>query len=424
MNEGFLTVGLNKIRQDKFLSNSFIFFAAGFLTSVGNYFFHFLMVRMLSVESYGEIQSLLAVYVIFGIPMAAFSTVLIKYTARFRATGQQEKIHSLFSFFTNRMLLAILIFSVFFFAFSGFIADFLNLNSVWPVIVLGLSFIPIFLSLVNRAIIQGLQKFASISIIGLVEMVVKILLAFTLVKVGLEVNGAIGAMALTGFVGYFLTFLPLKFLFGQKGDREPIETKEIMKYYFPVFFTLLSLTLFYNIDIILVKHFLPAYAAGQYGALALIGHIIFFITGPIVAVMFPMASAAHANNTNPSKIFKKTIILVGSLGMIILLSYFLLPGLVIKILVGDKFVPLSGLLGWFGIAMFLYSLIAIFTQYFLSIQKTRVFYFLGFGVTLQAILISVWHQNLKQIIWAMNITMLVTLIPLLIYHFKTKKNYV
>jgi len=106
------------------------------------------------------------------------------------------------------------------------------------------------------------------------------------------------------------------------------------------------------------------------------------------------------------------------------LSYFLLPGLVIKILVGDKFVPLSGLLGWFGIAMFLYSLIAIFTQYFLSIQKTRVFYFLGFGVTLQAILISVWHQNLKQIIWAMNITMLVTLIPLLIYHFKTKKNYV
>ncbi|MCX6789499.1 MAG: oligosaccharide flippase family protein [Candidatus Gribaldobacteria bacterium] len=417
---------IKKIKSDKFLSNSFIFFVGGFLVSLGSYLFQFLMVRLLSVESYGELQSLLAVSVIFGIPIAALSTVLIKYTARFKAKGENGKLHSLFSLFTNRMILAISIFSVIFFAFSGLVADFLKLNSVWPVIILGLTFIPTLLSSINRAVIQGLEKFTSISIIGLVEVIVRILLAFILVKIGLAVNGAIGAIALAGLVGYFFTFLPLKFLFSKDKKKEPIETKEIIKYLPPVFFSLLFLTLFYNIDIVLVKHFLPAYEAGQYGALALIGHIIFFITGPIVAVMFPMTSAAHANNANPSKIFKKTIALAALIGSAVLLIYFLLPELVIKILVGSKFLPLAGLLGWFSLAMFLYSLIIIFSQYFLSIHKTRVFYFLGSGVLLQTIFIAVWHQNLGQIVWAMNVAMLLTLGLLLVYYERVRKleNYV
>jgi len=422
MNGNFLANIVKKIKSDKFLSNSFVFFTGGFLVSLGGYFFHFLMVRMLSVESYGEIQSLLAISVIFGIPMAALSTVLVKYTAHFKAKGENSKLYSLFSLFTNRMLLAIFIFSVVFFAFSGFIADFLKLNSVWPVIILGLTFIPTFLSLVNRAIIQGLEKFTSASFIGLAEMVVKILLAFILVKIGWAVNGAIGAIALAGLAGYFFTFLPLKFLFNEEKKKEPIETKEIIKYLPPVFFALLFSALFYNIDIVLVKHFLPAYLAGQYGALALIGHIVFFITGPIVAVMFPMASAAHANNANPSKILKKTIVLAGLIGLVVLLVYFLLPELVIKILVGSKFLPLAGLLGWFGIAMFVYSLVMIFSQYFLSIHKTRVFYFLGLGVLLQTISITIWHQNLGQIVWAMNIAMLFTFLSLLLYYWRVKKS--
>ena len=420
-NGNFLADIVKKIKSDKFLSNSFVFFMGGFLVSLGGYFFHFLMVRMLSVENYGELQSLLAIFAIFGIPMAALSTVLVKYTAHFKAKGESNKLYSLFSLFTNRILLAISIFSVVFFAFSGYVANFLRLPSVWPVIILGLTFIPAFLSLVNRAIIQGLEKFTSASIIGLAEVAVRILLAFILVKIGWAVNGAIGAIALAGLVGCFFTFLPLKFLFNGERKKEPIETKEIIKYLPPVFLSLLFLTLFYNIDIILVKHFLPAFVAGQYGALALIGHIIFFITGPIVAVMFPMASAAHANNADSSKIFKKTIALVGLIGSAILLVYFLLPELVIKILIGNKFLPLAGLLGWFGLAMFLYSLIIIFSQYFLSIHQTRVFYFLGLGVLLQTIFIAIWHQNLGQIVGAMNAVMLFTLALLLIYYGRVKK---
>lgn len=421
MNQGFLTAGLNKIKKDKFLSNSFIFFIGGFLASFGSYFFHFLMVRMLSVESYGEVQSLLALSVIFGIPMSALSTVLIKYTAHFKAKNEPDKLYSLFSFFTKRLLIIVLIFAFIFAIFSQVIANFLKMSSFWPVVILGASFLPMFLGTINRSVIQGLEKFGKVSVINILETFSKILFGFLLVKIGLAVNGALGAIVLSCFIGYFAALLPLRFLFAGEKKKEKIETKEIFHYFFPTFFALLFLNLFYNIDIVLVKHFLPAFTAGQYGALALIGHIIFFITGPITSVMFPMTAAAYANKGDSAKILKKAVALTILVGLVISLFYFLLPGFIIKILVGEKFLSVDKILGWFGLAMFIFSLIMVFSQYFLSIHKTKCFYLLGLGVILETILIIIWHQGLNQIIWAMNGAMLFTLCLLLLYYWRTKR---
>ena len=414
MNGYFFPKTLAKIANDKFLSNSFIFFAGSMLISFGNYLFHFLMARMLPIEGYGELQSLIAISAIFGIPMGALSIILVKYTALFKAKEQLNKVYSLLSIFTKKILLITAVFFILFIFFSKYIANFLNILSVIPVVILGCSFLPGFLGTCNNGIIQGLQKFKSASIIGTIGVVSKILLAVLLVKLSFGLNGALGAMVLSGFIGYFLAFLPLKFLFGR--EKQEVETKQIFQYFFPVFFTLFFVTLLYNIDIVLVKHFLSPRAAGEYGALALIGHIVFFLGGPIVGVMFPMAVTAQANHQDPSKVFKKTIFLVSLIGLVVLGVYFLLPNFVIKILVGSKFLSISKFLGWFGVSMFFYSLISLFSQYFLSIHKTKFFWLVGIGVLAQTMLISIWHQNLWQIIWIMNITMLSTLVLLVIYY--------
>jgi len=236
---------------------------------------------------------------------------------------------------------------------------------------------------------------------------------------GFAINGAVGAVVLAGLIGYLISFFPLKFLFKQK--KEKIETKEIFRYSFPVFFIILFITLLYNVDIILVKHFFSAQIAGEYGALAILGHVIFFMTGPIVGVMFPMAAHAHSNHTDPTKVFKKAIFLVSLIAFVILLSYFILPDFIIKILIGSKFLSISKFLGWFGIAMFLYSLVSLFAQYFLSTGKTKCAYLVGIGAILQVILISIFHTNLWQIIWIMNGVMLVILLLLTFYYFKINR---
>lgn len=410
---------IDKIKRDKFLTNSLIFFIGSFLGGIGNYLYQFLMARMLTVEAYGELQAILAIFVIIGLPVGVISTVLIKYTADFKAKNWLNKIYTLFLLFTKKSLIAAIIFFIIFVILSGPMAGFLNLTSILPLVFLGIGLLFSFSSSINSGILQGLQKFKEISIISIISVFLKILFAVLLVKMGFAINGAVGAIVLSGLIGYLISFYPLKFLFQQQ--KEKLQIKEIFQYSFPVFFILLFISLLYNVDIILVKHFFSAQIAGEYGALAILGHIVFFITGPIVGVMFPMAADAHSNHTDPSAVFKKTIFLVGLIGFVILLFYFLIPDFIIKILIGSKFLSISKFLGWFGLSMFLFSLINLFSYYFLSIEKIKCAYLVGIGVLLQIILISIFHNNLWQIIWIMNAVMAIILISLIGYYLVSRQ---
>jgi len=75
MNGYLLTKTIDKVKGDKFLTNSLIFFIGSFLVGIGSYLYQFLTARMLTVEVYGELQSLLAILAVIGIPIGVISTV-------------------------------------------------------------------------------------------------------------------------------------------------------------------------------------------------------------------------------------------------------------------------------------------------------------------------------------------------------------
>ncbi|MCX6759635.1 MAG: oligosaccharide flippase family protein [Candidatus Nealsonbacteria bacterium] len=413
MNGYLLAKSLDKIKKDKFLANSLILFCGSLLVGVVNYLYQFLMARMLTVAAYGELQSLLAIFAVTAIPTAALSTVLVKYTADFKAKDRLNKIYSLFLLLTKKTSAAAIIFFVIFVIFSGYIAGFLNLGSVFPLIILGITFLFGFSSSINSGILRGLQKFKELSIISIISAFLKILFAVLLVKLGFVINGAVGAVTLSALIGYFISFYPIKFLF--RRQKEEVQVKEILQYSFPVFFTLLFTALLCSADIILVKHFFSTQTAGEYGALTMLGHIIFFMTGPVAGVMFPMAADAHSSLNHPAKILKKAIFLTVFIGLAIVFFYFFIPDFIIKILIGSKFLLIGKYLGWFGLSMFLYSLVTLFSTYFLSVGKARGAYLVGAGALLQIIFISVFHSNLWQIIWIMNAVMLLILLLLISY---------
>ena len=85
MNGYSLVKSLDKIKKDRFLTNSLIFFIGSFLVGMGNYFYQFLMARMLTVAIYGELQALLAILSVTAVLTGTISLVLVKYTADFKA---------------------------------------------------------------------------------------------------------------------------------------------------------------------------------------------------------------------------------------------------------------------------------------------------------------------------------------------------
>ena len=403
------------IKKDAFLANSFIFFAGSFIVGLGNYLFQFLMARMLTIEDYGELQSLIAVFSIFGIPLAALGAVLMRNTAGFKEEKNLGKAKALFSYFSKTVVIISIVLCLILLVLNKNILGFLNLSSGFPVIILGISLMPAFLSFISKNIIQGLEKFKAVSVISIIETGFKIIAAILLVTAGFRVGGAMLAFLISGVISYLISFIPLSFLLKEKEQK--IETKEIFQYFLLALLGTSFLNLLFNLDIVLVKHFLPSFSAGEYGGLALIGRIIFFLGGPVAIVMFPIVF----RNRTKSAVFIKALLFTLVIEALPLLAYFLFPGFIIKLLIGEEFLGIKGVLGYFGLAMLSYSLINLFSQYFLSLGEKMFSFFLLGGVLLEIILISLWHQSIFQIVGTINLINILILTGLASHYYFLKK---
>jgi len=413
---------LNLFKNNDLIKNSVIFFIGTMIVNVGNYLYHLITARMLGVIEYGELQALLSVFLILGVPMATLSTLIVKYTANFKGENRFDKIYSLFKYFSKHLLLYGAIVFLLIVLLNKFIVSFLNLTQSFPVLILGGVLFISFIAVINKGILQGAQKFKEVSILGIVGILFKIIFTVLLITVGLSLNGAIGAIFLSAVVAYILSFWFIKFVFKYKTENVKFADNKMLSSSGIIFLTLFSLILLYTADVILVKHFLSPELAGQYSGLSILGRIIFFLSGAIVAVMFSMSSEAHkrAGGEN-EKILKQSLLIIAIISLLILFIYFLIPKFLIMALLGSKFLALTKYVGWFGLAMFFYSFINVLAQYFLSINQTKFVYILLSGVVLQIVLISCWHANIAQIVWIMNIVMMLVLFGFLIYYNKMKK---
>lgn len=410
---------LNSLKNNSLIKNSAIFFTGVMAFNILNYIYHLAMSRMLSVQDFGELESLFSIIYLVLVPATALMTVAMKYISLYRAENNLAKASVFLKKFNKRLLgigALIILFSI---AFSQPIADFLKLNSFWPVILMGGMVVFSMLAYLGQGVLQGWQKFKGISIALIIYGILKVALAILLVWLSLGVSGAVGGMMLATVIFYFMVIYLLKFLFVRQSEKT-IERQQILQYCLPVFITLLSVTALYSMDMMLVKHFFDAETAGNYGALAVLGKIIFFATAPLIGVMFPMVSESHHLKGDYRKILKQSFGLFCLVGLTPVVLYFLLPKIAITLLVGSKFLIVAPYLGWLGLAIFFVSLINFFANFFLSVQKTGFVYFTLIGALALITLINFYHQNLWQIIWVMNGVMVGTCLLLFGYFLKIK----
>lgn len=265
---------------------------------------------------------------------------------------------------------------------------------------------------------QGLQKFWQLSTNTLLEVTLKLLLAVVLITAGLSLNGAVIAISANVIVVYIVGKWQLRKIFVKDDGetRQPLEkreTKAMIKFAFPVLLTMLFITLLFNLDLILVKHFFQPETAGMYSSLVVIGKIVFFVTGAISAVMFPMIAEAKEKKANYFKIFVNAGLLITAICGAFIAACFLLPDLIITTLLGNKFIEATQYLGWYAIVMLLMSLVNVGIFYFLSLKKTKSLYRVVIGPVTILIAISLFHYSIWQIITSLTVGMGITFILIL-----------
>ncbi|MDO8515464.1 MAG: hypothetical protein Q7S14_03110 [bacterium] len=190
------------------------------------------------------------------------------------------------------------------------------------------------------------------------------------------------------------------------------------KAFLPSLFAALGLTAFFTVDVILARHFLPAFEAGEYAVIATVGKIVYYAAGPIITVMFPIISSRMSSGTSYRLPLLGSLVISLGVGCVVVIAFYLFSGLIMGTLFGTKYLGAASFLAPYAFFTLLYTAGSILTYFLLSVSCYRPMVLL-FGISLlQGIFIFIFHTSVSQII---GINILVASLYLLVVSFYAVK---
>jgi O-antigen/teichoic acid export membrane protein len=266
-------------------------------------------------------------------------------------------------------------------------------------VVFGLGIPFYFLMSVNRGIFQGKKELTSLSITYQGEMISRLLITFLLFWV-LEIESSI-LIAIGIFCSFIVALFPFKlkgFTFFKSINLDAPEKKLVRNFFIITAFYELTQIIINNSDILLVKHYFSSVDAGLYASLALIGRVVYFIAWMFVMLLLPTVIQLKKEGKPTVPILLKYVSYIAAIATLIIVSCFLFPQQIIRILFGGEYVSIAPLLWKYALATGVFAISNIFAYYYLSLDKYIPVVLSGLFGMLQVVFIIFFHDSLAQVI--------------------------
>jgi O-antigen/teichoic acid export membrane protein len=264
--------------------------------------------------------------------------------------------------------------------------------------------------------LQGEQRFVSFSLLIAGQAGLKLIAAITL---GL-VFGPLGIIAGISVATIAIYMVALRLLRRRLAIKPNLPWwRPATQYLVVVLPSTLSLAVLLSADVLLVKHFFPTRAAGEYAAVAAIGRAIFWGASGVAAVLFPKAVFRIAEGKNESHIVSASLALVVigglvGLGLLSVASTWLLNSFA-----GDAYTSAAAYLPWYGLGMMMLGGVAVLIATFQS-QGSSGFLAVLLPLTLAepAVLITIMatHRSMLQVVQGLDVFMAVILVGLGVFY--------
>ncbi|PIR69298.1 MAG: hypothetical protein COU47_04370 [Candidatus Niyogibacteria bacterium CG10_big_fil_rev_8_21_14_0_10_46_36] len=380
------------------LSGATFLVAAMMASNAINFFFNAFLGRVLNFEELGVVIFVNTIWSISLIFMTALSTTVNHKSAFLHAEKKEQYISSFVSSVITRSIIIAGGISIVWLIASSFLADFFNIGNISVFIL----FTPVFsfgiLASIGRGYLKGRLLFAAVGIVSLLEALIKFLSAalfvyadaHELVYLSIPISIALSAVVAT-------------IIMARTMDHAPNETQYKRQEFPGAFFgaallTGLSATLFLSIDIVLVKHFLPPQAAGEYALLSLIGKIIYFLGALPTVFMITLVSREEGLREDTKKTFH---ILFGATAIFSAIGFILLGPLgsfFAPLLFGAKALAVLPYVTTYGLAIALFTVVNSLVMYNLALKKYR-YAVVAFAFALvMAAGISAYHSSIAEIV--------------------------
>lgn len=392
------------------LKHVVILSSAAVVTTIFTLLFKIYLGRKLGPSLFGELISLVAILFIILTSFSVLHTTLAKFFSHYNSKKQYGKMKYLFNkalkflFFSGMWaFIAIL-------AFSRFIYTFLKLNSIYPVIIFAFVIWISFLVPLRVGILRGLQKFSVLGVIDSIESILRLALAVLFVSLGFGVNGALIAIFLGIFFSFFSVFNLAGSLFKLKEQK--IQHIHVYNYAVPVFFSLVSIAVMANIDIVLVKYFFEPVKAGLYAAASVLATVPFLASNSFSAVMFSKASELHSLKKDTKSSLRHSLAYTFIIASAVTILLFLFSNPIIRLIFGEGY-SIGYLPGFLSIAFGALSLSNILVTYNLAIGRKRLLFLLPLFMLMEILTITLFHDTANQIAFGL----IALLVPLFLIIF-------
>lgn len=390
----------------KLLDGKLIFLLVSTGVSGLNLIHNLAMGRLLTPADYGQMTFLNTLLLVIGLLPTAMQTVVARFSAIYESQNSQNRLQQLWHFGQRRARMIGLVLALIFMLFSGAFVEWFQLrdSSLMLPIVLAIPFF--LLTGSQRGLLQGKEQYYWLSAAYLIEGVVRlglgVLLAWVLLDVGRELDGAVWALSQSVLLTWFVGWLALRTI--KNKTSEPVETiasedqQEWTRLFGFTMMALLGQALITNSDFVLVKMYFDSLDAGLYAAVSVIGRIVYFGTLPLTILIVPMIAKKQARGESTRTLF---VLLMGSGAVLcggLIAASTLFGEQIISILYGANYVDAAFLLPMYTVAAALFVMTNLLVTYRVGLGKgSETWMPLAAGIA-QIIGVVLFHDSLQTII--------------------------
>ncbi|HET7098864.1 MAG TPA: oligosaccharide flippase family protein [Patescibacteria group bacterium] len=188
-----------------FTSSAIMVLGSNFANALA-FIYHLVIGRLLGPVHYGELAAVISLATMFSAIFTFLSTVVIKFTSSAKNRDEENYI---FSWFSQKSFFIALTLFILTLIFSPIFSNFLHIELKVVLLVPFFLFFSL-LSMVFKSFLQGLLKFYETVISLNTEFILRLLLGILFVYLGFSVYSAILGIAISGAIGFFITFYFLR----------------------------------------------------------------------------------------------------------------------------------------------------------------------------------------------------------------------
>jgi O-antigen/teichoic acid export membrane protein len=391
-----LAARLRRVRDSRLFRQNLVLAIGGGVAGLGGFVYHAIAGRVLGPQGYGEVASLVALYSIGATFNLILILVLARYASALQAAGRLGGLRSIMRRSSVLIAAPTVLMLLVTAGLSPVVAGFEHLRSPFPVIWLAVAIAVCWYMAIPRGVLQGTQRFTGLSINLSSEIVVRTGMLGLLLWAGFETSGSMVAILAGAAFAYLLGSWSLRDIFALEPDRAPM--RAMAGFAVTATAGTLGILLLFNVDVVLGAHFLQKHDAGIYGGLNKIGTIIYYGTLSVSQVLFPRVVEAIATRRHPGLLLLLSATLIAGLGLCAIAVFAVAPHLVVGLLFGPQFRDAQAYMvavGFIGLGLSLDNLLA---QFFMAVHDRVFIPLLAAACALEALLITLFHAGVGQVV--------------------------